>query len=65
LTATRNGELGCPLDLLAQVAPPERYREHLDVRFDFRQEAERIASRIGVDTEAAIAEAERILAESR
>ena len=35
------------------------------MRFDYRQEAERIASRMGVDAEAAIAEAERILAERR
>jgi len=53
------------LTFLLKSLRPERYREHLDVRFDFRQEAERIASRIGVDTEAAIVEAERILAESR
>ena len=53
------------LTFLLKSLRPERYREHLDVRFDLRQEAERIASRVGVDAEAAIAEAERILAETR
>lgn len=52
------------LMFLLKSERPERFRERVDVRFDIRREAERIATRLGVDPEAAIAEAERILAGS-
>ena len=42
---------------------PDKYRERVDVRLNVRREAERIALRLGVDVEATIAEAERILAQ--
>ena len=48
------------LMFLLRAHRPERYRETL--RLDIRAEATRIASELGVDAEAAIAEAERILA---
>ena len=43
---------------------PDRYRERVDIRVDLRREAERIAADLGIDAEEAIAEAERILAET-
>ena len=44
---------------------PDVYRERatVDVNLDLRREAERIAASAGVDAEATLAEAERILAE--
>ena len=49
------------LMFLLKADRPEKYRERVDVRFDLRREAERIAASLGIDVEAAIAEAERIL----
>ena len=43
---------------------PDKYRERVDIRVDLRREAERIAADLGIDADAAIAEAERILAET-
>jgi len=46
---------------LLKADRPENYRERVDVRFDIRREAERIAASLGIDVEAALSEAERIL----
>jgi len=48
------------LMFLLKAHRPERYRETL--RIDIRREAERLASELGIDPEAAIAEAERLVA---
>lgn len=53
------------LVFLLKSERPEKYREKVDVRVDFRREAERIATRLGVDVESMIVEAERILAASQ
>lgn len=53
------------LVFLLKSERPEKYREKVEVRVDFRREAERIATRLGVDVEAMIVEAERILAASQ
>lgn len=52
------------LVFLLKSERPDKFREKVEIRFDLRREAERIAARLGVDPEAAIAEAERILAGS-
>jgi hypothetical protein len=52
------------LMFLLKADRPDKYRDKVDVRFDLRREAERIASSLGIDVEAAIAEAERILESS-
>jgi len=49
------------LMFLLKADRPEKYRERVDVRFDLRREAERIAASLGIDVEAALSEAERIL----
>jgi len=51
------------LTFLLRAERPDKYRDRVDVRLDLRHEAARIATRLGVDVEATIAEAERILAE--
>ena len=53
------------LVFLLKSERPDKYRERtsVDIRLDIRHEAERIATRLGVDVEATIAEAERMLAE--
>ena len=51
------------LMFLLKSERPDKYRERVDVRLNVRREAERIALRLGVDVEATIAEAERILAQ--
>ncbi len=48
------------LIFLLKAHRPERYRE--TVRIDVRREAQRMADEMGVDVEAAIAEAERLVA---
>jgi hypothetical protein len=48
------------LMFLLRAHRPERYRETL--RIDIRAEAQRLASELGIDPEAAIAEAERLVA---
>jgi hypothetical protein len=53
------------LVFLLKAHRPDLYRDKVDVRVDVRREAEKIASRLGVDVEAMIAEAERILAASQ
>ena len=50
------------LMFLLEAHRPERYRE--TIRIDLRREAERLAAELGVDAEAAIAEAERLVAEA-
>jgi hypothetical protein len=52
------------LTFLLRSARPDRYVPRVDVRVDVRREAERIAANLGVDAEALISEAERILAAS-
>jgi hypothetical protein len=51
------------LMFLLRSERPDKYRERMELRVDLRAEAQRIAARLGVDVEATIAEAERILAE--
>jgi hypothetical protein len=48
------------LIFLLKAHRPERYRE--SIRIDLRREAQRLADELGVDAEAAIAEAERLVA---
>lgn len=48
------------LMFLLRAHRPERYRE--TIRIDIRREAERLASELGIDPEAAIAEAEKLVA---
>ena len=48
------------LMFLLKAHRPERFRE--TIRIDLRREAERIAAEFGIDAEAAIAEAERLVA---
>jgi hypothetical protein len=50
------------LIFLLKSERPDKFRERVEVKLDLRREAERIAARLGVDVEATIAEAERILA---
>jgi len=50
------------LMFLLKAHRPERFRE--TIRIDVRREAERIAAEFGIDAEAAIAEAERLVAEA-
>lgn len=52
------------LMFLLKSERPDKFRERVEVKLDLRREAERIAARLGVDPEATIAEAERILAGS-
>ena len=52
------------LIFLLKAARPERYRERIDLSIDIRREAERVASDAGLDPEAVLAEAERIVAQS-
>jgi hypothetical protein len=49
------------LMFLLKADRPDKYRDKVDVRFDLRREAERIAASLGIDVEVALAEAERIL----
>jgi hypothetical protein len=51
------------LTFLLRAERPDKFRERVDIKLDLRREAERIATRLGVDVEATIAEAERMLAE--
>jgi hypothetical protein len=53
------------LIFLLKALRPEKYRDRVTVDVSVRDEAERIAGELGVDVDAAIAEAERILADSR
>ena len=48
------------LMFLLKAHRPDRYRE--TIRIDIRREAERLAGELGIDAEAAIAEAERLVA---
>ena len=50
------------LMFLLKAHRPERFRE--TIRIDLRREAERLAAELGIDAEAAIAEAERLVAEA-
>ena len=50
------------LMFLLKAHRPERFRE--TIRIDLRREAERLAAELGIDPEAAIAEAERLVAEA-
>jgi hypothetical protein len=50
------------LMFLLKATRPDRFRERVDIRVDLRHEAERMARELGISPEAAIAEAERILA---
>jgi hypothetical protein len=50
------------LMFLLKAHRPERFRE--TIRIDLRHEAERLAAELGIDAEAAIAEAERLVAEA-
>jgi hypothetical protein len=52
------------LMFLLKAGRPEKYRERVDIKVDMRQEAARIAAKLGIDPDAAIAEAERILEEA-
>lgn len=49
------------LIFLLKGARPDKYRERVDLTVDIRREAERIAAEHGLEVEAVIAEAERIV----
>jgi hypothetical protein len=49
------------LIFLLKGARPERYRERVDMTVDIRREAERVAAEAGLDPDAVLAEAERIV----
>ena len=53
------------LMFLLKAVRPDRYRERVDLTVDIRREAERIAAAAGLETDAVIAEAERLIAEAR
>lgn len=53
------------LMFLLRAARPDRYRERVDLTVDIRREAERLAHAAGMEPEAVIAEAERLVAEAR
>lgn len=53
------------LIFLLKAHKPDMYRERLDIRFDLRREVERIAKADGLDPDEVLAEAQRIVAESR
>jgi len=50
------------LIFLLKAHRPDRYRE--SIRIDLRREAERLAAELGIDAQAAITEAERIVAQA-
>jgi hypothetical protein len=52
------------LIFLLKTRRPEKFRDRVEVRVDVRNEAERIATHLGVDVGELLAEAERILAAS-
>jgi hypothetical protein len=50
---------------LLKALRPDKYRERVDLTVDIRREAEKLAAEAGLDTEALIAEADRIVAAAR
>lgn len=53
------------LIFLLKAHAPEKYRDRLDLRLDLTREVERIAKADGLDPAEVLAEAQRIVAESR